>query len=144
MKSVLVDSSLPMRLLVVPVLLLASLLSLPRAVHSFAVVSHSSRLQQYESVVRSSVSSLPPLFYSFASEHTDNTGSRLLERSLTDENDDHVEEHAAAVDVVAPKYTSMPAGVEPHIQVIESHADLQEYLAAEDDRLIMIKFHAAW
>jgi hypothetical protein len=141
MKSFFVDnSSFPTVLLLV-----SSLLSLPRAVHSFAVVSsHSSRLQQYDSVVVSSVSLLPPLFYSLASENTDNT--RVLERSLADENDEehNDEEHAAADVVAAKRYTSMPAGVEPHIQVIESHVDLQEFLDAEDDRLCMIKFHAAW
>jgi hypothetical protein len=86
---------------------------------------------------------------------------RLLSNDVDDDDDEHddIEQeehhrhHHHATDTSEKVISSMPAGVEPHIQVIESHVDLQEFLAAGccadeqggcDDRLVMIKFHAAW
>jgi hypothetical protein len=79
----------------------------------------------------------------------------LVEPRLANERDDDDDDDAAADHhhhhhhhkELSIQHFTMPAGVEPHIQVIESHVDLQEFLAAGaegDDRLVMIKFHAAW
>ena len=49
----------------------------------------------------------------------------------------------AATSIEQEAAIKLPRGVTPKTRTIEAHIDLDEFLA-EDDRLCVVKFHAAW
>lgn len=67
-----------------------------------------------------------------------------LKYSIEEESEWYTPPPAPKQDLEEELGLKLPRGVTPKVTVIRSKIDFDEFLAAEDDRLCVVKFHAAW